>query len=594
MSSTFVHAFPLESLGSDIARNNFNYEAIFNGLMEWDSSQNDTVTVRLTKSTYPYFHDYTFPTKYASTANPEKEYVQPIAGGSYAYDSRYALVASAASNTAHTDSLTLRVTIRDNGKTSWQPYIEAFVYDGDLDSTDYVVGNIVRVNRSGNENALFIVNKQNASSPFKLSKLISDGYAVPYIRAFDGNMGVWNNNGVLYENDLYIGNTSDVLYLKNTPPSNFNDGSFMKVGSLWKKGESYNKGDYVVVMDEQNNYHTFVNMMEDGTNITNPIDYIGSWRNTSSESVYDENSDADKQWAEVVFSPIFLSKALTKSSVIRFPVITDMSAVVLRNNTENYAALSTSVTMNANVNYKKAESIYNKKVGIYNTSNYLMYPNNTSSIWGSGKMSFDSGLSLGQRQKYSASMIFDHGDASTNTINYINYDGPDLDQGLCIYLPVESVHGDSYSVPEDGFTFEFFFRIWPKPEYNGAVTNDNIINKAHIYVYSVSRVEDAEKVLCSNPIAKFSMARLTNFYVYDENIAIANRPVMYRATFIYSATKSQWEIFDYYQLPDHVFVGPVGFVDPSNVGETASRDGEEYNGLETAGFPLFSDPFDGY
>lgn len=347
-------------------------------------------------------------------------------------------------------------------------------------------------------------------------------------------------------------------------------------------------------MDEQNNYHTFVNMMEDGTNITNPIDYIGSWRNTSSESVYDENSDADKQWAEVVFSPIFLSKALTKSSVIRFPVITDMSAVVLRNNTENYAALSTSVTMNANVNYKKAESIYNKKVGIYNTSNYLMYPNNTSSIWGSGKMSFDSGLSLGQRQKYSASMIFDHGDASTNTINYINYDGPDLDQGLCIYLPVESVHGDSYSVPEDGFTFEFFFRIWPKPEYNGAVTNDNIINKAHIYVYSVSRVEDAEKGLCSNPIAKFSMARLTNFYVYDENIAIANRPVMYRATFIYSATKSQWEIFDYYQLPDHVFVGPVGFVDPSNVGETASRDGEEYNGLETAGFPLFSDPFDGY
>jgi hypothetical protein len=89
------------------------------------------------------------------------------------------------------------------------------------------------------------------------------------------------------------------------------------------------------------------------------------------------------------------------------------------------------------------------------------------------------------------------------------------------------------------------------------------------------------------------MARLTNFYVYDENIGVPNRPVMYRASFVYSAEDKKWKVADYYQLPDHVFIGPVGFVDPTNKGITDdSRPGNEYQGYETAGFPMFADPFE--
>ena len=58
-------AFPLEKLGSDIARNEFNYQSILNGLIAWDKSTDDTVTIRLTKDTDPYYEDYTIPTKSA-------------------------------------------------------------------------------------------------------------------------------------------------------------------------------------------------------------------------------------------------------------------------------------------------------------------------------------------------------------------------------------------------------------------------------------------------------------------------------------------------------------------------------------------------
>jgi hypothetical protein len=104
---------------------------------------------------------------------------------------------------------------------------------------------------------------------------------------------------------------------------------------------------------------------------------------------------------------------------------------------------------------------------------------------------------------------------------------------------------------------------------------------------------------CGNPIAKFSLARTTNFYVFGENIAIPDKPVCYRATFIYSALENKWITLDYYQLPDHVFVGPIGFIDMQNpanlllhnhvIGNVSPS--VQFIGYETAGFPIFQDPF---
>ena len=83
------------------------------------------------------------------------------------------------------------------------------------------------------------------------------------------------------------------------------------------------------------------------------------------------------------------------------------------------------------------------------------------------------------------------------------------------------------------------------------------------------------------------MARLTNFYVFSENIAVPNRPVLIKARFVYSGDEKTWKTYDYYQLPDCIFLSPNGFVDPG-------RPSDETYGVETAGFPLVQDPFSNY
>ena len=208
---------------------------------------------------------------------------------------------------------------------------------------------------------------------------------------------------------------------------------------------------------------------------------------------------------------------------------------------------------------------------------------------------------MNNRQAYSAVMVFDHTRQDiAKTVNFINYDGPDLDKGLCIYLPVEVNVGDGgVALPEDGFTYEFYFRIWPRASYNGSTTRDHIINKSQIYVFNALSDDGIPDDSCSSPVAKFSMGRMTNFYMFGENISIPDKPVHYRATFIYNATDKKWHTLDYYQLPDHLFVGPVGFIDPQNPSNLDINNdalgninpNAQFIGYETAGFPMFQDPF---
>jgi hypothetical protein len=198
--------------------------------------------------------------------------------------------------------------------------------------------------------------------------------------------------------------------------------------------------------------------------------------------------------------------------------------------------------------------------------------------------------------EYTAKMIFHHADDDVKMVNIINYDGPDLDRGLAIYLPAEDlVTGENgelaYVEAQDGATFEFMFRIWPNTKLNGAETADLIINKAQIYVYTVPTSDSEEG---ASILAKFSMARLTNFYLWAENVAVPNRPVFYKAKFIYSRDAKAWKTEDYYQIPDHIFLSPKGFVDPSVRGEDGVYgNSDPFSGVETAGFPLMQDPFGG-
>lgn len=580
MGQSFSNAFPLESIGRDIARNNFNYESIFNALMEWNNSEKDYVTVRLMKNSAPYFHTWTFPTKKAQAKTASISLVTPVASKSFDLDGEYGMVASTDATDEGKDDVVIRINVANNGGTSWRAFIDAFVLNS-KDEAATLKYAIYRNPESDGAFSLYMVETPNDDPDVAaVSPLIIE------FNSSTSSVSMAKHHFIVNEGSVYAVTTDDEIYLNNLGTS-----KAVYVGKVWESGQSYNKGELVVRNDSETGYHMFVNLAEDNTNLSDPYDYVG----TLVDGRYSAYAGEDQLWKEIVLLPV--SNVFSTSSIIRMKPDNDFMGIVLQNADDAYAEPSVNIGIEGNTKYKMQDSTYLRRVGVFDTANYTMFPYSTADVWMDGRVcNYDPNVPITKRQAYSASMVFDHSAEDVTTVNYINYDGPDLDQGLCIYLPVhgKSDDGTGENTPEDGYTFDFFFRIWPNPSYNGQTTNDLIINKAQIYVYSVDDADEAKRGTCTlNPLAKFSMARLTNFYVYDENIGVPNRPVMYRATFVYSAADTQWKLYDYYQLPDHVFIGPVGFVDPTNKGTMDdSRPGNEYKGYETAGFPMFADPFE--
>ena len=579
MVQSFSNAFPIESIGRDIARNNYNYESIFNALMEWNNSEKDYLTVRLMKNSAPYFHTWTIPTKKAQSKTASISLVTPVASKAFDLDGEYGMVAATDATDEGKDDVVIRLNVVNNGGTRWRAFIDTFVFDS-KEAAETLPYAIYR-NPETEGYSLYVVDSAKTSTEDAQTSLMISEYSSATTKQ--------KNHVVINDGSVYVVTTGDgtePLYLTDLGTS-----KAVYLGSVWESGKSYNKGDLVARKDESENYHLFVNLADDNANLSDPADYLG----TLVDGSYVDYAGEDQLWKEIVLLPI--SNEFSASSVVRMKPDNDFMGIVLQNVGSDYADIGVNIGVEGNAKYKMPDSTYARRVGVFNTSNYSMFPYSTADAWVDGKTcEYDPNVPVTERQAYSASMVFDHSAEDVSTVNYINYDGPDLDQGLCIYLPVhgKSDDGNGENTPEDGYTFDFFFRIWPTPAYNGQSTNDLIINKAQIYVYSVDDADEAKSGSCTlNPLAKFSMARLTNFYVYDENIGVPNRPVMYRASFVYSAKDGKWKLFDYYQLPDHVFIGPVGFVDPTNKGiMDDTRPGNEYKGYETAGFPMFADPFE--
>lgn len=585
MSQRFSNAFPIESIGRDIARNNYNYEAIFNALMEWNNSDKDYINVRLTKNSAPYFHTWTIPTKKAQAKTASISLVTPVASNAFDLDGEYGIVAATDATDDGKDDVVIRINVVNNGGVHWRAFADVFVFDDETEAGKLKYAIYRKPETDGF--SLYIVDSPSDDT----TTPATEASATPLVSKYGtGTHG--KHHFIINEGSVYVVTVDDTLYLEDLGTS-----KAVYVGSVWEAGHSYNKGDLVVreLGDGTENYHMFINLADDYANLSDPIDYIGSLVDGS----YTDYAGEDQLWKEIVLLPI--SNVFNSSAVIRMKPDNDFMGIVLQNADKDYAETSVNIGIEGNTKYKMSDSTYARRVGVHNTANYTMFPYSTADVWTEGsECKYDPNIPITERQGYSASMVFDHSRADVTTVNYINYDGPDLDQGLCIYLPVhgETEDGNGENTPEDGYTFDFFFRIWPTPSYNGQSTNDLILNKAQIYVYSVDNADEAKRGSCTlNPLAKFSMARITNFYVYDENIGVPNRPVMYRATFVYAkgeeGSDGQWKLFDYYQLPDHVFIGPVGFVDPTNKGiMDDTRPGNEYKGYETAGFPMFADPFE--
>ena len=558
------NAFPLEGLASDISRNSYNYQSILNGLIDWNVSSDDTVNIRLATDVQPWYQDFQIPTKKSVFASNTYLSSQKdvVVGGNFAISSqlKIAVYGGTAGSSYDVGDLSLtRISIKDAGGTQWQLYYTPVV-------TTWTSGISVRAgNYFDNSTNLYIALNSVTSTTNPSSDTTN---FTPYVTAWTQSSGYSYGRLVSYSGSLYIVNST----VGTSVASPVNDSSYTLFAPAFVSG-TYSTGSYVFF----GNY-TYMSTV-------------------STSAVPGTNSD----WIKVLILPVQTAGSFNQSCIVRMDATVDISSFIVR----NVSIDSTSTTefyVQESVKPKANPSIFQRSTEVFSTSNYTMFPTDTTAVWDSSTpiTSTDDSLSISTRQPYSASMVFSHADQTNcKTINYVNYDGPDLDQGLCIYLPVEITLEDTSVVsPEDGFTYEFYFRIWPDVNLTtNTVTRDHIVNKSQIYVYSAPDGASAISGACSTPIAKFSMARMTNFYIFAENIAIPDKPVVYRATFMYSASQNAWLTYDYYQMPDHVFMGPVGYIDPQNPGNldvnglNGINPDANHLGYETCAFPAYVDVF---
>lgn len=604
---------PLEHLTADLAKARFNYESILNGLVEWNNSKLKNVTVRLMCDTEPGFVDYTFPTKRFSEGNGGNIADPYSWENSYSYTQRYPVSAMISDDQLNNDKIDIRTTVNEAADSTWKLCVSVVLYDekwvteqlvsdantqiyhsSEDDSTgsiithdgvaatvDYIPGQFIRV-----------YYPETAYSSLRwVSQKISKGESI--IESNSHNVVErWSLERI---NEYRQSDTMDYLFIVYDgkvyrPTGTINRSVPNAAGSGWEyycdlfseDGKLEHGKVYLYDPDptdtDYNYGEFFVYTGEDTVYAYPPYDLI-----TEDDQPVERNYNDGWGNSSVVLLPI--TADFNKTNAVRWTTTTDIEALLLLRTGEGSTDKVPDIEIRPNVHLIGGTTEDNGGLAIFDTTNYAEWPGTTPK-WSSGhNYSTDVTKGINDKQNYSATMIFDHANPNCKECNIVNYDGPDLDQGLIIYLPVESMQDDKIVYPKNGRMFEFLFRIWPNPAYNGHETADLIINKAQIYVYSVPSRNDLN---CHpGPIAKFSMARLTNFYVFSENIAVPNRPVLIKAKFVYSEEEKIWKTYDYYQLPDCIFLSPNGFVDPS-------RPSDETYGVETAGFPLVQDPFSNY
>ena len=605
---------PLEHLTADLAKARFNYESMLNGLVEWNNSKLKNVTVRLMCDTEPGFVDYTFPTKRSSEGNGGNIADPYSWENSYSYTQRYPVSAMISEDPMNNDKIDIRTTVNEAADSTWRLCASVVLYDEQYTVEQLVVDESTQViqtsdddNSTGNilthdgtdatvdyipGQFIRIYYPAEGRSELKwVSSAIKAGEAI--IQSNTHNVVErWSLDRL---NDYRQSDTMDYLFVvydgkvyrptgtisRSVPSSKYSGWEYYC--DVYSDDGKLEHGK-VYLYDptgDANNYkygEFFVYTGEDTAYAYPPYDLIAE-----DDQPVERNYNDGWENPSVILLPI--TPNFNKTNAVRWTTTTDIEALLLLRTGEGSADKVPDIEIRPNVRLIGGTTEDNGGLAIFDTANYAEWPGTTPK-WSPGhNYSTDVTKGINDKQNYSATMIFDHANPNCKECNIVNYDGPDLDQGLIIYLPVESMQDDKIVYPKNGRTFEFLFRIWPNPAYNGHETADLIINKAQIYVYSVP---NRNALNCHPaPIAKFSMARLTNFYVFSENIAVPNRPVLIKAKFVYSEEEQTWKTYDYYQLPDCIFLSPNGFVDPS-------RPSDETYGVETAGFPLVQDPFSNY
>ena len=586
MATSILDINPLQHLTSDIAVSQFNYESILHGLVTWNNSKDDQVTIRLATKSEPFFRDIQLYTRhyYEKTSNTTvSERLLPA--GKFAYNSRYRFVVDAGKE------VVLRVNVDSlGGLDQWDLYEDVTLHEEILktqsvDNSAYYEYQEKPTFGMDNVEGSYI--RHSINHGVELLRLTSD------VQAGDA-IATTNTKAIVYETTNGIvdpSNTAEFfvydgyVYIKNPATGQVYNKVISNTGSGFIKFcpvygftnvNSMNYGDCVYYRGE-----FFVYISED-----TPI--IAPFTEDSSGTFRKYNTD---YWKSVVLVKTVYTVA--GSGVVRYTTNKDVNGYVLRNGTKNASDETSDIGITGSLKIVGNPTKPHTGLDVFASSNFAEYPSLSPKWFPGNAYTTDASKNAYALQSYSAVMMFNHADPTVKLRNIINYDGPDLDQGLCIMLPctveVEENGSTVSKKPADGTMFEFLINIWPNHDYDGREYNDLIINKSQVYVYNVDNWSDYKtngmSVTNTVPLAKFSMARLLNFYVHDENVGVPDRPVVYKASFIYSETEERWKTYDYYQLPDHILLSPFGFVDPLD---------EHAYDVQSAGFPLFQNPFSDY
>ena len=606
MATNVLDINPLEHLTGDIAKSQYNYESILNGLVNWNNSKDDIVTIRLATTSKPWFRDINLHTRYYYSKNAGATVSEKALPPSrYAYNSRYRMVVGI------DEDVVLRVNAIDTGDVfKWNIYKDVSIYDetNKIEVDGYLSGYVqilpqIEFRHNLVKGTYIWYSYQNSRNCYiKLCRLLTDVSAgdlieqdvniedvVIPLNSTGGVVGnVSHTNAMLmYDGKVYMKSNStgggDTSKSVTKPISGYDEYCSVYQNDLTHELVAYSYGEYVYYGGE---FFVYIN---DVPTTMPPFDEDTIDNEGDIQSIRHYNTEC---WKSVLLLPMKYN--IQGSGTIRFTADTDINGFVLRNGTNLITSNEkTEIGFDGSLKINGGTTKEHSGLDIFYTSNYAEWPGVAQKWMEGSAYTTDSGKNAYSLQLYSAVMVFNHADPSVKHRNIINYDGPDLDQGLCIMLPCEvgSTENGTNVVkkPCDGMTFEFIINIWPNHIYDGREYNDLIINKSQVYVYSVKNWDEYKTegmgVSTVTPIAKFSMARLTNFYVHDENVGVPDRPVVYKASFIYSASEDRWKTYDYYQFPDHILLSPYGFVDPMS---------KEAYDVQSAGFPLFQNPFSNY
>ena len=136
MATNVLDINPLEHLTGDIAKSQFNYESILNGLVNWNNSKDDIITIRLATTSAPWFRDINLHTRYYYSKSAGATFSEKALNPNrFAYNSRYQMVAGV------DEEVVLRINARNlGGVNKWTLYEDVALYNqvNETPDPDYV------------------------------------------------------------------------------------------------------------------------------------------------------------------------------------------------------------------------------------------------------------------------------------------------------------------------------------------------------------------------------------------------------------------------------------------------------------------------